>query len=111
MNTVQRRQEKDRGGLSRFANLAQNLEAVLFWKHAVQHHQLVVTRLGHGQSIGSGVGQIHLIVKLFEPSFQAVPAWLAARARPGDVVLTLGDGIVTTLAPEILELLSVRAPS
>ena len=47
----------------------------------------------------------------FEPSFQAVPAWLAARARPGDVVLTLGDGIVTTLAPEILELISVRAPS
>ena len=44
----------------------------------------------------------------FEPSFAAVPAWLAARAEPGDVVLTLGDGIVTTLAPEILEQLSVR---
>jgi UDP-N-acetylmuramate--alanine ligase len=44
----------------------------------------------------------------FEPSFSAVPAWLADRAVPGDVVLTLGDGIVTTLSPEILDLLAVR---
>jgi UDP-N-acetylmuramate--alanine ligase len=39
----------------------------------------------------------------FEPSFSAVPEWLAARARPGDLVMTLGDGIVTTLGPEIVE--------
>jgi UDP-N-acetylmuramate--alanine ligase len=43
----------------------------------------------------------------FEPSFSAVPQWVAARARPGDIVLTLGDGIVSTLGPEILDLLRI----
>ncbi|MCZ3387923.1 MAG: UDP-N-acetylmuramate--L-alanine ligase [Actinomycetia bacterium] len=45
----------------------------------------------------------------FEPSFSAVPEWLVSRARPGDLVLTLGDGIVSTLGPEIVELLRHRA--
>ena len=45
----------------------------------------------------------------FEPSFSAVPQWLAERARPGDIVLTLGDGIVSTLGPEVVDLLTVRA--
>lgn len=45
---------------------------------------------------------------VFEPSFSAVPAWLVARAKPGDLILTLGDGIVTTLGPEIVELLRHR---
>jgi UDP-N-acetylmuramate--alanine ligase len=45
----------------------------------------------------------------FEPSFSAVPEWLVARARPGDLILTLGDGIVTTLGPEIVGLLRHRA--
>ncbi len=44
----------------------------------------------------------------FEPSFSAVPGWLVSRAQPGDLVLTLGDGIVTTLGPEIVELLRHR---
>jgi UDP-N-acetylmuramate--alanine ligase len=44
----------------------------------------------------------------FEPSFSAVPAWLVDRARPGDLVLTLGDGIVTTLGPEIIGLLAAK---
>lgn len=44
----------------------------------------------------------------FEPSFSAVPQWLVDRARPGDLVLTLGDGIVSTLGPEIVELLRHR---
>jgi UDP-N-acetylmuramate--alanine ligase len=34
-----------------------------------------------------------------------VPAHLVERARPGDVVLTLGAGDVTLLGPEVLELL------
>jgi UDP-N-acetylmuramate--alanine ligase len=42
---------------------------------------------------------------VFEPSWSAVPAHLAERARPGDVVLTLGAGDVTLLGPEVLELL------
>jgi UDP-N-acetylmuramate--alanine ligase len=46
----------------------------------------------------------------FEPSFSAVPKWLVERARPGDLVLTLGDGIVATLGPEVVELLRDREP-
>ena len=46
----------------------------------------------------------------FEPSFSAVAGWLAERARPGDLVLTLGDGPVTMLGPEVVERLEARAP-
>jgi UDP-N-acetylmuramate--alanine ligase len=42
---------------------------------------------------------------VFEPSWSAVPAELAARARPGDLVLTLGAGDVTQIGPEVLRLL------
>jgi UDP-N-acetylmuramate--alanine ligase len=42
---------------------------------------------------------------VFERSWSAVPGQLVARARPGDVVLTLGAGDVTLLGPEVLELL------
>ena len=42
---------------------------------------------------------------LFEPSWSAVPAALAARARPGDLVLTLGAGDVTLVGPEVLRVL------
>jgi UDP-N-acetylmuramate--alanine ligase len=45
---------------------------------------------------------------VFEPSWSAVAAHLVARARPGDVVLTLGAGDVTLLGPEVLELLEER---
>ncbi|SHF33739.1 UDP-N-acetylmuramate--L-alanine ligase [Streptoalloteichus hindustanus] len=38
----------------------------------------------------------------FEPSFQRVPALLAALARPGDLVITMGAGDVTMLGPELL---------
>jgi UDP-N-acetylmuramate--alanine ligase len=42
---------------------------------------------------------------VFEPSWSAVPAALAERARPGDLVLTLGAGDVTLVGPEVLRLL------
>jgi UDP-N-acetylmuramate--alanine ligase len=42
---------------------------------------------------------------LFEPDMDAVPAALVDRARPGDLVLTLGAGSVTALGPRVLELL------
>jgi UDP-N-acetylmuramate--alanine ligase len=45
---------------------------------------------------------------VFEPSWSAVAGHLAERARPGDVVLTLGAGDVTLLGPEVLELLGER---
>ena len=43
---------------------------------------------------------------LFAPDRTTVPAELAARARPGDLVVTMGAGDVTTLGPEILAALS-----
>jgi UDP-N-acetylmuramate--alanine ligase len=46
---------------------------------------------------------------LFEPSWSATPAALVARARPGDLVLTLGAGDVTLVGPEVLELLEQSA--
>jgi UDP-N-acetylmuramate--alanine ligase len=45
---------------------------------------------------------------VLEPSWSATAAHLADRARPGDVVLTLGAGDVTLLGPEVLELLQER---
>jgi UDP-N-acetylmuramate--alanine ligase len=46
---------------------------------------------------------------LFEPSWSAAPGRLVERARPGDVVLTLGAGDITLVGPEVLELLAERA--
>ena len=43
---------------------------------------------------------------LFEPSWSAVPAALVARAKPGDIIMTLGAGEIGLLAPEILERLT-----
>ncbi len=42
----------------------------------------------------------------FVPVLSDVPAALVARARPGDLVLTLGAGDVTDLAPAVLALLA-----
>ncbi|HEX5994809.1 MAG TPA: UDP-N-acetylmuramate--L-alanine ligase [Jiangellales bacterium] len=42
---------------------------------------------------------------VFEPSWSAVPARVAERINPGDIVITFGAGDVTLLGPEILELL------
>ena len=46
----------------------------------------------------------------FEPSWSRTPAALVERARPGDLVLTLGAGDVTLVGPEVLELLAERDP-
>jgi UDP-N-acetylmuramate--alanine ligase len=46
----------------------------------------------------------------FVPSWTAVAADLAARARAGDLVLTIGAGDVTMLGPEILAALTSAAP-
>jgi len=43
---------------------------------------------------------------VFEPSWSQTPARLVERARPGDVVLTLGAGDVTLVGPEVLGLLA-----
>jgi UDP-N-acetylmuramate--alanine ligase len=44
----------------------------------------------------------------FEPRFASAAGHLVERARPGDVVLTLGAGDVTLLAPEVLALLEEK---
>ena len=41
----------------------------------------------------------------FEPRWSDTPGLLAARARSGDVVLTIGAGDVTMIGPEVLDLL------
>ena len=43
---------------------------------------------------------------LFEPSWSAAAPALAARARPGDLVVTMGAGDVSMVGPEVLAALS-----
>jgi UDP-N-acetylmuramate--alanine ligase len=45
---------------------------------------------------------------VFEPSWSAVAGHLADRARPGDIVMTLGAGDIVLLGPEVLDLLARR---
>jgi UDP-N-acetylmuramate--alanine ligase len=44
----------------------------------------------------------------YEPNFMTVVASVVAEARPGDVILTLGAGDVSSLGPLIVEALSAR---
>ena len=48
-------------------------------------------------------GSVH-----FEPSWSHVPQAVVERARPGDVVMTMGAGAVGLLAPQLVELLRER---
>ncbi|MHB1740443.1 MAG: UDP-N-acetylmuramate--L-alanine ligase [Actinomycetes bacterium] len=52
------------------------------------------------------LGAEHVV---FERSWSAVPGRLAALARPGDLVLTLGAGDVTLVGPAVLALLAAGA--
>jgi UDP-N-acetylmuramate--alanine ligase len=47
---------------------------------------------------------------LFEPSWSSAAPALAARARPGDLVMTMGAGDVSMVGPEVLEVLRGAAP-
>lgn len=59
----------------------------------------------NGQTMASNV-PLPAAQVCFEPSWSAVPRRLVERARPGDVIMTLGAGEIGLLAPEILELLA-----
>jgi len=48
---------------------------------------------------------------VFEPSWSAVAGHLASRARPGDLVMTLGAGDIHLIALEVLDLLRQRQGS
>lgn len=63
-----------------------------------------------GQAIASNVPlpSEHVV---FEPSLSAVPGHLVARARRGDIVMTLGAGDIGMMAPEVLDLLHSREAS
>ena len=60
-----------------------------------------------GQSMASHVPlpPDHVV---FEPSWSAVAGHLADRARPGDIVMTLGAGDIVLLGSEVLDLLADR---
>lgn len=60
-----------------------------------------------GQSMASHV-PLPADQVVFEPSWSAVPKQLAARAQPGDIVMTLGAGDIVLLGPEVLDLLAER---
>ena len=45
---------------------------------------------------------------VYAPDRESVPALVAGRARPGDIVLTMGAGDVTELGPRIVEELAAR---
>jgi UDP-N-acetylmuramate--alanine ligase len=47
-------------------------------------------------------------VALYVPRLEEAAGFVAGLAQPGDVVLTLGAGDVTTAAPRILQLLTER---
>jgi UDP-N-acetylmuramate--alanine ligase len=61
-----------------------------------------------GVSGASVAEQVSVPVR-YLPDFSAVAEAVAAAAEPGDVVVTMGAGDVTMLAPEILTALRVRA--
>jgi len=60
-----------------------------------------------GQTMAANVPlpaeQVH-----FEPSWSAVAGQLAARAHPGDLIMTLGAGDIGLLGTEVLEILARR---
>lgn len=63
-----------------------------------------------GQTMADNVPLPHEQV-LFEPSSAAVPQALVDRAQPGDIIMTIGQGDVSLMAPSILDLLQVRQES
>ena len=74
---------------------------------------LVLDVYAHGETPIPGVGGDVIAAEtglppeasVFEPDFDRVPERLAALARPGDLVVTVGAGDVTEIGPRLLKLL------
>ncbi|MFD0632479.1 UDP-N-acetylmuramate--L-alanine ligase [Catenulispora yoronensis] len=74
---------------------------------------LVLDVYAHGEQPIPGVGGDVIAAEtglppqnsVFEPDFDRVPERLAALARPGDLVVTVGAGDVTEIGPRLLKLL------
>jgi UDP-N-acetylmuramate--alanine ligase len=60
-----------------------------------------------GALVADAVGRADGSV-VYEPTWSAVAAEVARRARPGDLVLTVGAGDVTAVGPQVLALLAER---
>ncbi len=58
---------------------------------------------------GASVAEHVSVPVRYCPDFSAVPGEVAAVARPGDVIVTMGAGDVTLLGPEIVTALRLRA--
>ncbi len=58
---------------------------------------------------GASVAEYVSVPVRYLPDFSAVAEQVAAAAAPGDVIVTMGAGDVTLLAPEIVTALRVRA--
>jgi len=58
---------------------------------------------------GASVAEHVRVPVRYLPDFSAVPGEVAAVARPGDVIVTMGAGDVTLLGPEIVTALRLRA--
>ncbi|MBS4730382.1 UDP-N-acetylmuramate--L-alanine ligase [Mycobacterium sp. SM1] len=58
---------------------------------------------------GASVAEQVSVPAHYVPDFAAVPAAVAAVTGPGDIVVTMGAGDVTMLAPEIMTALRARA--
>ena len=76
------------------------------------HHTWVLEVYGSSEKQIPGVNS-QTITRLmehgeYEPNFMSVVASVVDAARPGDVILTLGAGDVSSLAPIIVEALSIK---
>ncbi|OBJ52194.1 UDP-N-acetylmuramate--L-alanine ligase [Mycobacterium sp. 1423905.2] len=58
---------------------------------------------------GASVAEHVSVPVRYLPNISTVPAEVAAAARPGDVIITMGAGDVTLLGPEIITALRMRA--
>ena len=58
---------------------------------------------------GASVAEHVTVPVHYLPDFSSVAQRVAAAARPGDVVVTMGAGDVTMLGPEIIAALDARA--